>query len=267
MILRSLVSPGRREIRVGRDMINPALHIAMHEIVANQLWADNPPEVWAIAQRLLADGYDRHEALHMLASVVTTEVFEIMRHEQPPDIERVRRALARPARRVGATSCRPAGRTPSEPSGTPSGCTQAPQVTSNHHRQQHRTKLRTRRDRPALPTISASWPPASRAHRRERARPGHSPGHRRRPPRQDHRTASTRGRPRHLRHLRRLGWMTRLRVWFDQASVCSIGSITSGGSWWTGAESVLLGVTVSRWRRQPMSCATRTSSAPPPWTL
>jgi hypothetical protein len=94
MILRSLVSPGRREIRVGRDMINPALHIAMHEIVANQLWADNPPEVWAIAQRLLADGYDRHEALHMLASVVTTEVFEIMRHEQPPDIERVRRALA-----------------------------------------------------------------------------------------------------------------------------------------------------------------------------
>jgi light-regulated signal transduction histidine kinase (bacteriophytochrome) len=59
MILRSLVSPGRREIRVGRDMINPALHIAMHEIVANQLWADNPPEVWAIAQRLLADGYDR----------------------------------------------------------------------------------------------------------------------------------------------------------------------------------------------------------------
>jgi hypothetical protein len=37
MILRNLVSPGRREIRVGRDMINPALHIAMHEIVANQL--------------------------------------------------------------------------------------------------------------------------------------------------------------------------------------------------------------------------------------
>ncbi len=66
----------------------------MHEIVANQLWADDPPEVWATAQRLLADGYDRHEVHHMLASVIASEVFEIMRHEHHPDVERVRQALA-----------------------------------------------------------------------------------------------------------------------------------------------------------------------------
>lgn len=91
--LRRALKEGRREIRIGRDIINPVLHIVMHEIVANQLWADDPPEVWATAQRLLADGYDRHEVLHMVASVVAGEVFEIMRQEQPHDIERVRQAL------------------------------------------------------------------------------------------------------------------------------------------------------------------------------
>lgn len=92
--LRRALQEGRHEIRIGRDIMNPVLHITMHEIVANQLWADDPPEVWATAQRLLADGYERHEVLHMLASVVAGEVFEIMRHEQPHDIERVRQALA-----------------------------------------------------------------------------------------------------------------------------------------------------------------------------
>ncbi|MGA8296394.1 MAG: DUF1841 family protein [Acidimicrobiales bacterium] len=92
--LRRALKEGLREIRIGRDVINPVLHIAMHEIVANQLWADDPPEVWATAQRLLAEGYERHEVLHMLASVVSGEVFEIMRHEQPHDIQRVRLALA-----------------------------------------------------------------------------------------------------------------------------------------------------------------------------
>ncbi len=74
--------------------MNPVLHIAMHEIVANQLWANDPPEVWETAQRLLAVGHSRHEVLHMLASVVSAEVFEIMGHQAPHDIERVRCGLA-----------------------------------------------------------------------------------------------------------------------------------------------------------------------------
>jgi hypothetical protein len=92
--LRRALTEGQREIRIGGDVVNPVLHISMHEIVANQLWADDPPEVWKTAQRLLADGYERHEVLHMLASVVAGEVFEIMRQQQPHDIERVRQALA-----------------------------------------------------------------------------------------------------------------------------------------------------------------------------
>lgn len=51
------------------DGVNPGLHIAAHEIVANQLWDDDPPEAWQAAQRLLNLGMDRMEVLHALASV------------------------------------------------------------------------------------------------------------------------------------------------------------------------------------------------------
>ena len=34
------------------DGVNPRLHIVMHEIVANQLWDDDPPEAWQAAKRL-----------------------------------------------------------------------------------------------------------------------------------------------------------------------------------------------------------------------
>lgn len=58
--------------------INPRLHIAMHEIVANQLWDDDPPETWETARRLTALGYERHEVLHMLCSVVAGEVSNVL---------------------------------------------------------------------------------------------------------------------------------------------------------------------------------------------
>ena len=34
------------EVVVDGRPISPRLHIAMHEIVANQLWDDDPPETW-----------------------------------------------------------------------------------------------------------------------------------------------------------------------------------------------------------------------------
>ena len=92
-LLRALRG-GQREVHVEGRAMNPVLHIAMHEIVANHLWANDPPEVWETAQRLVAAGYPRHEVLHMLASVVSAEMFEIMGHQAPHDIERVRDGLA-----------------------------------------------------------------------------------------------------------------------------------------------------------------------------
>ena len=88
------LATGQREVHVEGVTINPVLHIAMHEIVATQLWANDPPEMWDTAVRLLAAGYERHEVLHMLASVVSGEVFEALRNQTPHEIEGVRAALA-----------------------------------------------------------------------------------------------------------------------------------------------------------------------------
>lgn len=82
------------EIIVGGAPINPRLHIAMHEIVANQLWDDDPPEVWETAKRLTALGYERHEVLHMLGSVAAREVWRVLDAGPPSDPARYVASLA-----------------------------------------------------------------------------------------------------------------------------------------------------------------------------
>jgi Domain of unknown function (DUF1841) len=91
--LHRAIEAGLTEMHVQGRTMNPALHLAIHEIVANQLWADDPPEVWETATQLLASGYDRHEVLHMLASVVSDDVYQIL-HDQSPDLDETRAALA-----------------------------------------------------------------------------------------------------------------------------------------------------------------------------
>ena len=69
------IERGDEEIEVDGRAINPRLHLAIHEIVANQLWEDDPPEAWQTARRLLDAGYGRHEILHMLGSAVATTLW------------------------------------------------------------------------------------------------------------------------------------------------------------------------------------------------
>jgi Domain of unknown function (DUF1841) len=82
------------DMHVGSEVMNPRLHIAMHEIVANQIWDDDPPEMWQTAQRLAAAGHPRHDVLHMLASVVSDQVWGTLSQGSPFDIERMRLELA-----------------------------------------------------------------------------------------------------------------------------------------------------------------------------
>ena len=90
--LREALESGEEIVVAGTPM-NPRLHIAMHEIVANQLWDDDPPQTWQTAQRLLAEGYERHEVLHMLASVVSTELWATLARGAQPDRNRYVAAL------------------------------------------------------------------------------------------------------------------------------------------------------------------------------
>jgi hypothetical protein len=88
------IRAGRGEIHREGEALSPTLHIAMHEIVATQLWDNEPPDMWLTPQRLIDAGYDRHEILHMLASVVSADVYNALHHHQPHDPARTRDALA-----------------------------------------------------------------------------------------------------------------------------------------------------------------------------
>lgn len=94
-MLQQAIEDGLDEIVLDGQVMNPNLHIALHEVVAERLWTDDPPETWSTAQRLSGLGYDRHEVLHMLMSAVSDEIFHAMQPDATPqDPGRTRAALA-----------------------------------------------------------------------------------------------------------------------------------------------------------------------------
>jgi Domain of unknown function (DUF1841) len=63
------------EMIVEGEPFNPRLHLAMHQIVANQLLADDLPEAWQTVQRLAGLGHDWHNIMHMIARVISDDVY------------------------------------------------------------------------------------------------------------------------------------------------------------------------------------------------
>jgi Domain of unknown function (DUF1841) len=73
------------EMIVAGEPINPRLHIALHQIVASQLLADDPPETWQSVQRLAGLGYDWHNIMHMIAAVVSDDLYQALAEHRPFD--------------------------------------------------------------------------------------------------------------------------------------------------------------------------------------
>jgi Domain of unknown function (DUF1841) len=76
---------GDEDVIVDGDPVNPRLHVAMHEVVANQLLAGDPPETWQTVQRLAGLGYDWHNIMHMIASLVTEDVYRALNEHRQHD--------------------------------------------------------------------------------------------------------------------------------------------------------------------------------------
>lgn len=55
------------------------VHGSMHLVVANQVLGDLPPQVWPALQRIIAKGYTRHDAIHMVAVGVSNSLFHAMK--------------------------------------------------------------------------------------------------------------------------------------------------------------------------------------------
>jgi hypothetical protein len=82
------------------DGINPRFHLTMHEVIANQLWDNDPPEVWQAAERLREHGMDRHDILHKLAAVMAEHMHPTLVSGEQFDTDAYRRALGGLGRRA-----------------------------------------------------------------------------------------------------------------------------------------------------------------------
>src|SRR5579884_769614 len=69
--------------------------VAVREILANQIAAEDPPEVWLTAQRLLAEGLDRRDVMRNLAEALDSQIHSTIQVKQRFDVDRYRRALDR----------------------------------------------------------------------------------------------------------------------------------------------------------------------------
>jgi len=76
-----------------QDGVNPILHVTFHQIVENQLAAKDPPVVHETLERLMRSGLSRHEAIHAIGSVLSVEIWEILKEDRPFDEERYERGL------------------------------------------------------------------------------------------------------------------------------------------------------------------------------
>jgi hypothetical protein len=69
---RAIIALEHEDVLFGSE--EPDVHIAIHEALADQLWGNEPPEVWAAAQRLTASGQSRHDVLHQLCEVLVAHL-------------------------------------------------------------------------------------------------------------------------------------------------------------------------------------------------
>ena len=68
---------------------------AMYDVVDNQLREDQPPETRQTLERLMAEGHSQAAARQLIAAVVSSEIFEMLKHQRPYDQARYVAALQR----------------------------------------------------------------------------------------------------------------------------------------------------------------------------
>jgi hypothetical protein len=76
---------GDKDLVADGEPFNPRLHITMHQVVANQLLADDPPVTWQTVQRLAVLGYDWHNIMHMIGALVADDIRRALTEKRPFD--------------------------------------------------------------------------------------------------------------------------------------------------------------------------------------
>ena len=76
----------RNHRRARIKLPNPRLHATLHVIVENQILLADETPVAATLERLLAEGLDRHDAIHAIASVLSGAMFDTIKSTARGDL-------------------------------------------------------------------------------------------------------------------------------------------------------------------------------------
>jgi hypothetical protein len=78
-----------------KSQSNPRVTAAILEIVDNQLRENSPPETRQTFRRLLDEGHTDREAKRLIGCVIATEIYDILKHQEPFNQVRFLAALQR----------------------------------------------------------------------------------------------------------------------------------------------------------------------------
>lgn len=79
--------------KVNNMETNPHLKATTLEVVDNQLRANDPPETRSALDRLIAEGHSEKAAKELIACVVISEIFDVMKNEEEFNLQRYVDAL------------------------------------------------------------------------------------------------------------------------------------------------------------------------------
>jgi len=82
-------------VTIMKEKPGRVLNKAIMEVVENQLRGGNPPETKQTLDRLLNDGIEEPEAKRLIACVVASEIYDVLKFKQPYNRERFVNALHR----------------------------------------------------------------------------------------------------------------------------------------------------------------------------
>ncbi len=70
------------------EKADPALKMTLLETVDNQLRDNDPPETKETYKRLRRDGYSHQEARELIAAVLVTEIYNVLKYQRSHDEEK-----------------------------------------------------------------------------------------------------------------------------------------------------------------------------------
>ena len=78
-----------------KSQSNPHLHAAIMEVVENQIRNNDPRQTGETFKRLMAAGHSEKEAKRLIACVVSAEIFDVLKKQEPFNLDRFVKALDR----------------------------------------------------------------------------------------------------------------------------------------------------------------------------